>query len=228
MSSTNLASSLRGQCVEHTDHAFCLCSRFFPARDVSRYLDHVLPVLTAFQVHYCTCGHGIHAHVDYISTVVHHCPATHCAAYVQDVRLRLHTCAIKLIQFIVDPLKLNNAHAQPRSMTTSLSSIHTEHPPLFPTWQNSSRAGSKAMQVLLPMLSRSSLPTLQISCYPLHPSFPPSYQLYSPEPTIQADIPGHYPNTNVGFHVDTANGHLYDHSNVTYSSAPDMNAGSYA
>ncbi len=47
---TNSESSLRGQRVGHTDYAICLRSRFFPAPDVSWYLD----VLTAFQVHYCT------------------------------------------------------------------------------------------------------------------------------------------------------------------------------
>ncbi|KAK0502786.1 hypothetical protein EDD18DRAFT_606575 [Armillaria luteobubalina] len=31
----------------------------------------------------CVCGHGIHAHADYFSPVVHHCPATSCVAYVQ-------------------------------------------------------------------------------------------------------------------------------------------------
>ncbi|KAK0445563.1 hypothetical protein EV421DRAFT_330417 [Armillaria borealis] len=80
MCSTNSASSIRGQCVEHTDYAFCVCPRFLPARaETWQYpsSDNVVPA------YHCTCGHGIHAHVDYLSPVVRHCPSTHCAAYVQ-------------------------------------------------------------------------------------------------------------------------------------------------
>ncbi|PBK96272.1 hypothetical protein ARMGADRAFT_1076468 [Armillaria gallica] len=87
--------------------------------------------------------------------------------------------------------------------------------------QSNAGTPSNAVAVISPNIA-----SLMLSPPPLVPS--PSYQLYSPEPTIQAAIPGHYPDTNVGFHVDMANGHLYDQSNVTYSSAPDMNAGSYA
>ncbi|KAK0225255.1 hypothetical protein EDD85DRAFT_857125 [Armillaria nabsnona] len=193
MSLTNLASSLRGQCVEHTDHAFCLCSRFFPARDA----------------HYCTCGHGIHAHIDYISTVVHHCPATHCAAYVQDTpQTQQCTCAAPLN----DHVAIVNPYRAPAALPYMAE---------FFAGGVQSNAGtpSNAVAVISPNIAN-----LMLSPPPLVPS--PSHQLYSPEPT--ADIPGHYPNTNVGFHVDTANGHLYDHSNVTYSLAPDVNAGSYA
>ncbi len=76
------------------------------------------------------------------------------------------------------------------------------------------------------VLSSPIIANLMPSLPPLVPS--PSHRLYSPEPTIQADIPGYYPNVNDGFYVDTANRHLYDHSNVTYSTALDMSAGSYA
>ncbi|PBK58465.1 hypothetical protein ARMSODRAFT_967698 [Armillaria solidipes] len=196
MSLTNSAPSLRGQCVEHTDYTFCLCSHFFPARDA----------------HYCTCGHGIHAHVDYISMVVHHCPATHCAAYVQDTpQTQECTCAAPLI----DHVPIVNPYRVPAALPYRAE--------FFASGVQSSVATSPSNAIAA---SSPNIANLTLSPPPLVPS--PSHQLYSSEPTIQVDIPGHYPNTNDGFYVDTANGHLYDHSNVTYSTAPDMNAAPYA
>ncbi len=44
-----------------------------------------LLVLTVSQLVCGLCGHGIHAHADYISIVVNHYPANQCAAYAQQV-----------------------------------------------------------------------------------------------------------------------------------------------
>ncbi|PBK80408.1 hypothetical protein ARMGADRAFT_1171896 [Armillaria gallica] len=212
MSLTNSAPSLRGQCVEHTDYAFCLCSRFFPARDVSRYLDHAIPVLTASHAHYCTCGHGIHAHVDYISTVVHRCPATHCAAYVQDTpQTQECTCAAPLNDHvaIVNPYRVPAALPYRAEFFAGGVRSNVATPP------------SNAVAASSPNIAN-----LMLSPPPPVPS--PSHQLFSSKPTIQGDIPGYYPNTNDGLYVDTANEHLYDHSNVTYNTTPDMSAGPYA
>ncbi|KAK0240639.1 hypothetical protein EDD85DRAFT_496414 [Armillaria nabsnona] len=66
---------IRGRCLEHTGNALCQCSYFTPHRDLLQW--HTLDQSR------CVCGHGIHAHADYISPVVHHCPATNCVAYVQ-------------------------------------------------------------------------------------------------------------------------------------------------
>ncbi|KAK0477762.1 hypothetical protein EDD18DRAFT_73911 [Armillaria luteobubalina] len=66
---------IRGRCVEHTDNVLCQCSYFIPHRDLLQW--HTLDQSR------CVCGHGIHAHADYFSPVVHHCPATSCVAYVQ-------------------------------------------------------------------------------------------------------------------------------------------------
>ncbi|PBK64427.1 hypothetical protein ARMSODRAFT_961938 [Armillaria solidipes] len=58
----------RGQCIQVTDN-HCQCPWF-----ASTLLDQ----------HVCgQCGHGIHAHVDYVSTIVNYYPANQCAAYVQ-------------------------------------------------------------------------------------------------------------------------------------------------
>ncbi len=124
MSFTASLPSIRGRCVEHTDYAFCLCSRFVPARNESRHLDGVFPVLIASQMHLCTCGHAAHAHVDYLSQVVHHCPATRCAAYAQKV-LPSSSPITKpsLIQFILD---------------ASDAGLHVRSPPCRPCWYRES------------------------------------------------------------------------------------------
>ncbi len=43
------------------------------------------PVLMFSQLICGRCGHGIHAHRDYVSMFVHHCPAMNCAAYYPKV-----------------------------------------------------------------------------------------------------------------------------------------------
>ncbi|PBK77614.1 hypothetical protein ARMSODRAFT_1010265 [Armillaria solidipes] len=55
----------------------------------------------AVPAYHCTCGHGIHAHVDYLSPVVHHCPSTHCAAYVQKTpQTQDRTCGAPLADHV--------------------------------------------------------------------------------------------------------------------------------
>ncbi|KAK0474901.1 hypothetical protein IW261DRAFT_532605 [Armillaria novae-zelandiae] len=69
MSSATIPS--RGQCIHPINNIQqgCRCSWFAP---------------TLLDQYICgACGHGIHAHVDYVSMMVHHHPATQCAAYVQ-------------------------------------------------------------------------------------------------------------------------------------------------
>ncbi|KAK0225246.1 hypothetical protein EDD85DRAFT_225950 [Armillaria nabsnona] len=60
------------------------------------------------------CGHGIHSHVDYVSKIVHHCSASHCAAYVQESpRTQACTCAAMLISHrpMQNPYRLPEAQA---------------------------------------------------------------------------------------------------------------------
>ncbi|SJL07697.1 uncharacterized protein ARMOST_11047 [Armillaria ostoyae] len=57
-----------------------------------------IPILMFSQWHVCRCGHGMHAHADYVSMVVHRCVATNCAAYVQKTpRTQGCTCSASLI-----------------------------------------------------------------------------------------------------------------------------------
>ncbi|KAK0458424.1 uncharacterized protein EV420DRAFT_355240 [Desarmillaria tabescens] len=73
------------------------------------------------------CGHGIHAHVDYVSMVVNHHPPAQCAAYVQKMPLAQRcTCEAQLC----DHVAINNLfrHADPSSvLDNSPGNIDTFH-----------------------------------------------------------------------------------------------------
>ncbi|PBK80436.1 hypothetical protein ARMGADRAFT_1092227 [Armillaria gallica] len=76
----------KGQCIQVTDN-HCQCPWF-----ASTLLDQSICVL---------CGHGIHAHVDYVSMVVNYYPANQCAAYVQKTPLAQRcTCEAQLCDHI--------------------------------------------------------------------------------------------------------------------------------
>ncbi|KAK0435430.1 uncharacterized protein EV420DRAFT_1770602 [Desarmillaria tabescens] len=87
MSSVVLPS--RERCIHITDNTQqCQCPWF-----VSLPLD---PYICG------QCGHGIHAHVDYVSMVVNHHPPAQCAAYVQKTPLAQRcTCEAQLCDHIV-------------------------------------------------------------------------------------------------------------------------------
>ncbi|KAK0183922.1 hypothetical protein F5146DRAFT_1077069 [Armillaria mellea] len=75
-----------GQCIQVTDN-YCQCPWFVP---------------TLLDQHLCgQCGHGIHAHVDYISTIVNYYPPNQCAAYVQKTPLAQRcTCEAQLCDHV--------------------------------------------------------------------------------------------------------------------------------
>ncbi|KAK0477763.1 hypothetical protein EDD18DRAFT_1210363 [Armillaria luteobubalina] len=89
MSSIVLPS--RGQCIQITDNGQpCQCQWFFPPQ--SPLLDQLVCGL---------CGHGIHAHADYMSIIVNHYPTNHCAAYAQTTHLTQRcTCEAQLYRHI--------------------------------------------------------------------------------------------------------------------------------
>ncbi|KAK0240644.1 hypothetical protein EDD85DRAFT_1021851 [Armillaria nabsnona] len=89
MSSIVLPS--RGQCIHIIDDSQpCQCQWFFPPD--SSLLDQLVCGL---------CGHGIHAHADYISIVVNHYPANQCAAYAQQTHLmQFCTCGAQFCEHI--------------------------------------------------------------------------------------------------------------------------------
>ncbi|KAK0240606.1 hypothetical protein EDD85DRAFT_495524 [Armillaria nabsnona] len=77
----------RGQCIRATDDALqCLCVW---------YTEPTSPLVNQYIC--AACGHGIHSHVDYVSTTVCHNVATHCAAFVQKTPLTQRcTCSVHL------------------------------------------------------------------------------------------------------------------------------------
>ncbi|PBK77640.1 hypothetical protein ARMSODRAFT_1010287 [Armillaria solidipes] len=98
-------SPVRGQCVQHVGNAFCLCPSFTAftlhrAESQSHTLDQSR----------CVCGHGIHAHADYLSLVVHHCPTKYCVAYVQKTP-KTQECSCGAL--LVDHVPVINTHRSP-------------------------------------------------------------------------------------------------------------------
>ncbi|KAK0474829.1 hypothetical protein IW261DRAFT_1610385 [Armillaria novae-zelandiae] len=89
MSSIVLPS--RGQCIQTTDGIQpCQCLWFLPPE--SSLLD---PDICGL------CQHGIHAHADYVSTVVNNYPANQCAAYAQKTRLmQFCTCGAHCFEHV--------------------------------------------------------------------------------------------------------------------------------
>ncbi|PBK96338.1 hypothetical protein ARMGADRAFT_1162829 [Armillaria gallica] len=73
-------SPVRGRCVRHVGNASCLCPSFTA---FTLYRDESQPYTLDQPESRCVCGHGIHAHADYVSLIVHHCPANYCVAYTQ-------------------------------------------------------------------------------------------------------------------------------------------------
>ncbi|KAK0448263.1 uncharacterized protein EV420DRAFT_1750938 [Desarmillaria tabescens] len=78
----------RGHCIYVTDLIhYCRCLSFAP---------HASPLQDRFSC--ATCGHGIHAHVDYISAFVHRSLVSHCAAYAQrTLGTQECTCMLQLV-----------------------------------------------------------------------------------------------------------------------------------
>ncbi|KAK0502779.1 hypothetical protein EDD18DRAFT_1345608 [Armillaria luteobubalina] len=77
----------RGQCIKVTDNLqLCQCPSFASTLDQ----------------HICgRCGHGIHAHRDYVSMFVHHCPVMNCAAYFpKTAQVQACMCSASLIEHV--------------------------------------------------------------------------------------------------------------------------------
>ncbi|KAK0240660.1 hypothetical protein EDD85DRAFT_496925 [Armillaria nabsnona] len=83
--SSVLSLPSRGQCIQVTDNLQrCQCPSFVSTLDL---------LICGL------CGHGIHAHVDYISMFVHQCAAINCAAYYPKTpRVQACTCSASLIE----------------------------------------------------------------------------------------------------------------------------------
>ncbi|KAK0474977.1 hypothetical protein IW261DRAFT_1595865 [Armillaria novae-zelandiae] len=114
MSSAALPS--RGRCIQVTDYVHqCQCPSF-----ASPLLDPNICV---------NCGHGIHTHADYVSTVVHHYPPTQCVAYVQKTPLTQRcTCEIWLCNHV----PTNNSHHSAEPWAVLDQYLDNNGPPYSP------------------------------------------------------------------------------------------------
>ncbi|KAK0197582.1 hypothetical protein F5146DRAFT_1130435 [Armillaria mellea] len=102
----------RAQCIQVTDGTLICPCPWFNAP--------LLPSLD--QLFSCVnCGHGIHAHVDYDSKIVHHRPANYCATYVQKVC----TCTVQLFdhEAIVNVYRSLALSHSPAFIPSSLDSV---------------------------------------------------------------------------------------------------------
>ncbi|KAK0210322.1 hypothetical protein DFS33DRAFT_1483432 [Desarmillaria ectypa] len=110
----------RGQCIQVTDNIQqCQCPWF-----VSTLLDQYI----------CgQCGHGIHTHVDYVSMVVNHYPATQCVTYVQKTPLTQRcTCEVWLYDHVAtdnlycsaEPWNVVSNFPDPNGPSSNVNAIH--------------------------------------------------------------------------------------------------------
>ncbi|KAK0477759.1 hypothetical protein EDD18DRAFT_1365214 [Armillaria luteobubalina] len=81
----------QGQCIQTTDNGHhCQCLWFLPPK--SSQLD---PDICGW------CKHSIHAHADYVSTVVDNYPANQCTVYAQETRLMQYcTCGAQFFEHV--------------------------------------------------------------------------------------------------------------------------------
>ncbi len=141
-----------------------LPSRVAPARPgkLSFIFIHVL-LLTLSQNICGLCGHGIHTHVDYVSTVVNNYPANQCAAYVQRVcRSSSHTTFETHDGLRCRHLLCSFAPVKPNFASTSVPVIHIvsrSHGKFCTT-------SIRTVMALLPVSPRADIPTTPIAHLP--------------------------------------------------------------
>ncbi|KAK0228092.1 hypothetical protein IW262DRAFT_1348864 [Armillaria fumosa] len=103
---SSIALPSRGRCVQFTDSQPCQCQWFFPPE--SPLLDRVgsrsplsIFLCSVSQLVCSLCGHGVHAHADYVSDIVNHYPANQCAAYAQTTHLTQRcTCEAQFYEHV--------------------------------------------------------------------------------------------------------------------------------
>ncbi|KAK0225239.1 hypothetical protein EDD85DRAFT_857032 [Armillaria nabsnona] len=182
----------RGQCTQVIDNIQrCQCPSF-----TSPLLDPYICI---------NCGHGIHAHADYVSMVVHHYPPTQCAAYVQKTPLtQCCTCEI----WLCDHLPINNSYrsAEPWSVldqyfpesngpSYSLAAIslfnNAINDPYAPSSTSFSRDANLVPTTAAPVFSpspRAFIPFSEVGNIPLAPTPICSPSASSASSGIQSDI----------------------------------------
>ncbi|KAK0502791.1 hypothetical protein EDD18DRAFT_1345640 [Armillaria luteobubalina] len=151
----------RARCIQVTDGTVVCPCPWFNAPS--------LPSLDQFS---CVgCGHGIHAHVDYDSKIVHHRPTNYCAAYAQ----KACTCTVQLFDHepIVNVYRSLALSHSPALIASSLDSITPHNVNIAAP---SDDTGTHEV-----ILTSTPIPSLDDS-----PSGTPNCMLFAPDP-----VPSH-------------------------------------
>ncbi|PBK80424.1 hypothetical protein ARMGADRAFT_1171906 [Armillaria gallica] len=208
----------RGQCTQVTDNVHrCQCPSF-----ASPLLDPYICV---------NCGHGIHAHGDYVSMVVNHYPTTQCAAYVQKTPLAQRcTCEAQLCDHLpidnlyrsAEPWTVwdyfadnNSPSYSPAANSFSNDAINDPYMPT-PSSMSFSRDANLMSITTAPVFSptlRTSIPSSEVGNTFLAPASisPPSAR--SASSGIQSDITqtqGHIPDDHFVQSLDNFMNDSYD------------------
>ncbi|KAK0228079.1 hypothetical protein IW262DRAFT_1455277 [Armillaria fumosa] len=170
MSSIVLPS--RGRCIQITASIIrpCQCLWFFP------------PESSLSDPNTCgLCEHGIHAHANYVSTVVNHCPANQCAAYAQTMHMmQFCTCGAQFCEHI----GTYNSYRIPEPWTV-LCYFNPDNngPPLSTTSSSYSNNVSSPFSPNTTLLSNYSTPMFSgDTSWPVIPlAFTPTH-MFSPSP----------------------------------------------
>ncbi|KAK0483140.1 hypothetical protein IW261DRAFT_1672795 [Armillaria novae-zelandiae] len=229
----------------------CLHHPYHPEDDVSRPLTASINVSVRHSHRFCWTQHGIHAHADYVSMVVHHYPPTQCIAYVQKTPLTQRcTCEI----WLCDHLPTNNSHhsAEPLAVLDQYLdnngplTIHTCPAPC-PFLQVGTRTLCQSLPCLFsPPSPRAFIPFSEVDNISLAPTSLSSPSASSASSGVQSDITqaqAYSPEDYFVQYLDHAMNTLYDrqpeggatdgnfdyrgHSNMTYGPMPDAWPGRY-
>ncbi|KAK0228099.1 hypothetical protein IW262DRAFT_1348890 [Armillaria fumosa] len=189
----------RARCIQVTDGTAVRPCPWFNA-----------PLLPSSDQFSCVdCGHGIHAHVDYNSKIVHHRPTNHCAAYAQKThKSQACTCAVQL--FDHEPIvnvycSLALSHS-PALIASSLDSI---------TPFNASMTGPSGDTGTHEVtLTSIPIPSVNVS-----PSSAPNCMLFAPDPVFS------HSDGVTGFYQSDAYTFVYHQQSDNTSSVHDLAGG---
>ncbi|PBK96282.1 hypothetical protein ARMGADRAFT_1061026 [Armillaria gallica] len=173
MSSIILPS--RGRCIQITDGIqHCQCLWFFPTQSL---LD---PNICGH------CGHGIHAHADYVSTVVNHYPANQCAAYAQQTHMmQFCTCGTQFFEHIGT---YNSYHIPEPWTVLRYFNLDNNGPPLSITSSGYSNDANSPFSPNTTSSSNYSPPTFSGDASAVPLAFTPTY-MSSPSPNANSSYP---------------------------------------
>ncbi|KAK0445566.1 hypothetical protein EV421DRAFT_2034565 [Armillaria borealis] len=199
MSSIILPS--RGQCIQIIDDSqHCQCLWFFPTE--SPLLDQNI----------CgVCGHGIHAHADYVSPFVNHYPANQCAAYAQKTHMmQFCTCGTQFFEHVG---AYNSYHISEPWTVLRYFNPDNSGPPLSITSSGYSNGANNPLSPNTVPSSNYSTPMFSGDATDI--PFTPPY-MPSPSPNVNASYPyGDTIETHSHSEVENSYGVQYQDDNLS-------------